>query len=383
MIDVRQIGAHGDGTTDDTAAIREAMRQVVEGGGGVVHFPPGRYRTDALRLPSHVTLRGEGSWSYRQAGASVLLPIREEQPCLIDLSHSKGGRLEGLSLLGELMGEAMHGVVVSRPRKRDRHDPRPKAVNGVPPRREERLSFIRQGDEPFDSDFGEQNIVVDNCWISLFTGSGIHLSHSHVWCVRHSLITYNGIDGIDGRESCDAWVIDNQVGFNGRFGIHIGSSTTITANRIEQNEQAGLKFNEFYVEDNVVTGNHFCSNRGTGIDLSRTLEHDHSNVRGVTITGNHLRNSGIAIIDEPDRCCHIRLKHAAGVTCTGNMLHARGSARGPTAAMVIEGLTDCVIQGNSFYKAATERMIRDRGGHQRLVIGDNPGLVKEAGDTTA
>ena len=272
----------------------------------------------------------------------------------------------------------MHGVAVVRPRK----TPRPRRPPGAAPlSRADRLDVAMGGASHLPPLEGEQNIVIDNCWISLFTGSGIHLERSHVWCVRHSLVTYNGIDGIDGHTSADAWVIDNQIGFNARYGLHIGSSTTVTANRIEQNDQAGLKFNDFYVEDDVVTGNHFCSNRGTGIDLVRA--HDDGNVRGVTITGNHLRNSGCAMTNEPDRCCHIRMAHVSGVACTGNMLHALRGSDAPTAALVIDHLADCVIMGNSFHKAATREMIRDLGGHSDVVIRDNPGRIKQLDDHRA
>ncbi|MGI5196927.1 glycosyl hydrolase family 28-related protein [Streptomyces sp. CA-288835] len=53
-------GARGDGTTDDTAAIRAAIRAA--GTGGVVYFPRGVYRiSGTLDLPRGVTLMGSHS----------------------------------------------------------------------------------------------------------------------------------------------------------------------------------------------------------------------------------------------------------------------------------------------------------------------------------
>lgn len=59
-INVKEQGAKGDGVTDDTAAFREALRTVGEG--GAVFVPAGRYViTDVLEITrSGVVLRGEG-----------------------------------------------------------------------------------------------------------------------------------------------------------------------------------------------------------------------------------------------------------------------------------------------------------------------------------
>jgi polygalacturonase len=60
---VREFGAQGDGTTNDTAAVQAAIDQCSRTGGRVV-FPPGEYRTGMIRLKSHVTieLRNQAVW---------------------------------------------------------------------------------------------------------------------------------------------------------------------------------------------------------------------------------------------------------------------------------------------------------------------------------
>lgn len=52
MIDVKAAGAKGDGTTNDTAALRAAVKQ-----GGEIFFPAGTYVTGTLPIPSGTTLR--------------------------------------------------------------------------------------------------------------------------------------------------------------------------------------------------------------------------------------------------------------------------------------------------------------------------------------
>jgi len=58
-VDVRNHGARGDASTDDTAAFQSALDAVYKAGGGTVYAPPGRYLFRAeLNIPGGVTLRG-------------------------------------------------------------------------------------------------------------------------------------------------------------------------------------------------------------------------------------------------------------------------------------------------------------------------------------
>jgi hypothetical protein len=56
---VKDFGAEGDGSTDDTAAIQAALD---EGPGGAVFLPPGRYSITGIVIPSDTELFGAG-WS--------------------------------------------------------------------------------------------------------------------------------------------------------------------------------------------------------------------------------------------------------------------------------------------------------------------------------
>ncbi len=61
VYDAGRLGAKGDGVTDDTEAIRRALRQAGKNGGGVVFLPRGTYIvTGKLQMPPRTTLRGEG-----------------------------------------------------------------------------------------------------------------------------------------------------------------------------------------------------------------------------------------------------------------------------------------------------------------------------------
>jgi len=68
QVSVRDFGAVGDGTTDDTASIQRALNQVFptteyanEAVRRVLHFPAGTYKiTDTLAVPTYTTMVGDG-----------------------------------------------------------------------------------------------------------------------------------------------------------------------------------------------------------------------------------------------------------------------------------------------------------------------------------
>ncbi len=65
VFDVREFHAAGDGRTKDTAAITSAIAAAAKAGGGMVHFPPGKYLTGAIHFKSRVALDLD-------AGATIL-----------------------------------------------------------------------------------------------------------------------------------------------------------------------------------------------------------------------------------------------------------------------------------------------------------------------
>ncbi len=58
---IRQFGAHGDDTNDDSEAFLRVLAAAERAGGGIIFFPAGTYRFNRwFRLPRRVVLRGEG-----------------------------------------------------------------------------------------------------------------------------------------------------------------------------------------------------------------------------------------------------------------------------------------------------------------------------------
>jgi len=60
VFNVKDYGARGDGTFNDTASVRDAIYAAGQAGGGIVYFPRGRYHlSNTLAIPAYTTIRGE------------------------------------------------------------------------------------------------------------------------------------------------------------------------------------------------------------------------------------------------------------------------------------------------------------------------------------
>ena len=93
---VKDFGAVGDGTTDDTAAIQAALNYVGTSGGGTVMLPKtnGQYRiTSGLKLPSFTCLEGSAPSRYPFNGATnsscIKADFADKNQWVIDTSATK------------------------------------------------------------------------------------------------------------------------------------------------------------------------------------------------------------------------------------------------------------------------------------------------------
>lgn len=76
LFDVRQFGAKGDGSTDDTRAIQTAIDRASAAGGGTVNFPVGDFRCVGLVLKPNVDLQGLQKRSFLRArGPGTILTV--------------------------------------------------------------------------------------------------------------------------------------------------------------------------------------------------------------------------------------------------------------------------------------------------------------------
>jgi hypothetical protein len=89
VVNAQDAAARGNGIDDDTEALRKALIQAGEAGGGIVYLPPGRYAISAtLWVPSGVTLQGAGP------GSSVLT-VLDSNPMRFDVPTEIAAAMPG------------------------------------------------------------------------------------------------------------------------------------------------------------------------------------------------------------------------------------------------------------------------------------------------
>ena len=178
ILNVREMGAKGDGKSDDTAVFQKALDGAA-GGRASVFVPVGTYLCSALKMHERTAIQGVPSFSYRSPGGSIIRLGEKKVRGLIDITGAFGATIEGLCLDGGGLGEEVHGVLLDK------------------------------------EDFGDQEDAfrIERCQIGRFTGDGIHLRR--VWCyvVRHCMICYNTGSGIAHR-GWDGFVLDNWLSGN-------------------------------------------------------------------------------------------------------------------------------------------------------------------------
>ena len=355
---VRDYGATGDGSTDDTAAISEAVSAAGEEDGGTVYFPAGTFCTGQLQLPDHVTLAGDPGWSYREAGNSVLRLNDPDADCLVDLSCALAPRINGLTLDGNGVGRSCVGLL---------HD--------------------KTRDERKDPPAGCHLPVIERTCVANFTGDGMMFSVG-VSAIRQCAIARNDGHGINYHKGADCFISDNIIWANSGAGFYAcdgSGNTTLTGNRIEHNGAGGLVAEHAWHYS--ISGNAFDHNKnGPSIWLRQ-------NCHDFVISGNSLLRGGVFMDgkvpeDDPYLSSNFRAEHSSGVTLNGNGIQSEpigGPANRtaedpvfPAYGIVIRGLNVAAITGNHMSSGATRELIVDLGEHEdpaRVAVAHNPGSL--------
>ncbi|MER5433467.1 glycosyl hydrolase family 28 protein [Streptomyces sp. NPDC002588] len=123
--DVRDYGAQGDGSANDTPAINDAIAAANAAGGGTVRFPAGRYASEnTIHMKSEVTLRIDRGATLQGSGADTYDPP-EDNPYddYQDYGHSHfhdamihGDRLRNIGFVGEGVIDGLGNLITGTPK---------------------------------------------------------------------------------------------------------------------------------------------------------------------------------------------------------------------------------------------------------------------------
>jgi hypothetical protein len=344
-INVSSFGAKGDGKSDDTSAFQSALDAAGEKG-GVVYVPPGTYLSAELQLRRNTALVGSPSWGYGCPGGSILRLFTDQASCLLNITGAPGVTIEGLSVDGGQLGQGIHGIFLNKP------DP---------------------GRE-------EDTFRIERCRVAGFSGSGLRLERAWCYSIRHSMIGFNGADGVY-VHGTDGFLLDNWMSGNRGVGLSlIGDSTTVTANRIEWSGREDLLMN---MRETSITGNYLDRSGMCGLRLVPNPQRPNQNL---TITGNVFYRSGKLAPVDSYNSSHVWLDSAQGVTFVGNVLRVErdDNRRGnwsPSYGIICRALENCVVRDNVMHDGALKELLLDLGGHAGgLILGDNPGRLFKQGE---
>ncbi|GBG07782.1 hypothetical protein PAT3040_02343 [Paenibacillus agaridevorans] len=122
VYNVQMHGAKGDGTTDDTEAIRSVIDYVQSAGGGIVFFPAGKYKVSSTLLLSgnNVELRGAGKASviFMDKSDGTVIKIGNEN----EMMHTTHNKVTNLTIDRavppdpDIEGRISYGIHVERAR---------------------------------------------------------------------------------------------------------------------------------------------------------------------------------------------------------------------------------------------------------------------------
>lgn len=99
VVSVKDYGAVGDGTTDDTTAIQAALNYITTKGGATIYFPLGTYKySSPLTISSTSGIRLVGdAWDFQQSGGSTLLYTGTASPAFSQTVAASNPSFEGLN----------------------------------------------------------------------------------------------------------------------------------------------------------------------------------------------------------------------------------------------------------------------------------------------
>lgn len=272
IFNIKDFGAKGDGVTDDTAAIQQAIDAAAAAGGGQVYVPPGTWIVSGgeepsdgcLMLKSNVYMYGDGM------GVS-------------NIKVADGSDTKITGIVRSAYGEETHDFGLSNLTLDGNRDNTTGKIDGW-------FNGYIPDQEGYDS-----NVTLDGVEIKDCSGYGFDPHEQTVnMVIKNSVSHGNGLDGFVADFLSDS-IFENNIAYdNDRHGFNVVTST-----------------HDFTLSNNVAYGN-----GGGGIVVQRGSENIPSPAN-ITITGGEVYDNGAE---------GVLVKLSSDVTVSGVDIHDNGSA---------------------------------------------------------
>lgn len=181
---VKNYGAKGDGITNDTAAIQNALDAAEALGGGEVYFPSGRYYISQVTVGDNILLKGAGSSAvlYCPSGNAIV------NKNVNNLTGNSDIHIQDLTI--DLNGTGNNGIILSGVTRGSVKNVKIMSPKGYG------IWLFRAGDSSAGEGRPTKHVIISNCHVTGVVDVGIEFSGC-IGCVAIGN-TVTGTAGIAG-----------------------------------------------------------------------------------------------------------------------------------------------------------------------------------------
>ena len=340
IVSVKDFGATGDGTTDDTAAIQAAINAVQTSTfGGTVYFPKGNYKTSStLVILRTVTLKGDGPDFSSIKPTSALTA-----PCLRigvdgDTPRPAGGFIENISFDGTSTTNA----------------------------NAQGLNLWCSG------------VEIRNTYVLNFAGIGVYATQAWTTQMSNCLIQGNKSTGIYLDKEChDFGISFSRILYSTDYGIRVISSNSVKIYGcdIEQNTYGGVyqdSSNVVACRNLIIRDNYFEANGpnattpGIGYDVSTNM--GVGTDTSATIHGNYFEPGGSATV-------HVNGTNGVSISQNIGAIYNFASGSG-NVSMPIKAIIPLSVKSNSITNSTPVQITNNYDGYSigNVLLNSSMGL---------
>jgi hypothetical protein len=306
MSNVQRFGAAGDGTTDDTKAIRHAIRD----GDGMLHFPPGSYR---ITQPIEINLAKSGPIGIDGTSGTARVLMAGPGPAF-RLVGTHGGTGDPSSVKGNVYPNQRLPTI----KNIEIEGAHPKA-DGIEMIQTMQSVFegvlVRRCRHGILLTHRNRNVLISHCHLYHNTGAGIFLDHVnlHQINIASCHISYNRLGGIriEGSVIRNLQITGNDIEYNNHAKHNTDAEPT--AEIYVDTTEPGSSVNEITIASNTIQAT--SSVGGCNIRIREAVD-DSARPPGLwSIAGN--------IIGSQENNVH--LTGCYGVSLSGNCIYSCGN----------------------------------------------------------